>query len=436
MQAAPNQAQQATNDNSSEGARLENAAWYDQLNRAITPLELMPSKNERQSPFKAYHSALRSRLIRANPYQEQAVEALEQLYHQINENIAYQSSFDRWQRRSFFGRLVHAKPKLRDDDKQRKGLYLHGTVGIGKTMLMDFIANSLPERFVLRVHFHAFMFAVHERLHQLRNANKSQDPLIDLADELADAKILLCLDEFIVNNIADAMLMARLFERLFQRGLFLVTTSNAAPSDLYKNGLQRKHFLPFIALLEEQVLVLELKAPQDYRRGLRLIQSLYLSPLNRANESRLFDCFRALASDIATPHVQEQQPSQIDIRGRKIQAVATKGPLAFFRFSQLCSEALAAQDYQWLCENFSTFLIADIPQLSDDRRSEVRRFITMIDVLYDHHKLCIFSAASPIEQIYIYGQDKADFERCLSRVNEMQSQDYITKIDPRFVIQE
>ena len=377
-------------------------------------------EGSKEGPWPAYLDALRTGRIEENQSQRDAANRLQKLFEYILDKNKQPSPPP-----GLWNRFFKKKPKVDSGRHSHKGFYFHGPVGVGKTLLMDLFAGSLPKNIVLRQHYHRFMFDVHERLHNYRLAEHS-DPLTATAEAIAAHWPVLCLDEFFVNNIADAMILSRLFEMLFARGQILITTSNSPPNKLYHNGLQRERFLPFIDLLYNHTYIYSLQAEQDYRRGFTYLPSLYLSPLGRTTEARFFDAFRTISQQ------EKIIPENLELSGRKVEALAVTEKIAMFRFGQLCSVALGATDYQQLCERFNIFFIADIPELSDDRRDEVRRFITLIDILYDNQKLCFFSAHCNPDQIYTYGEDKQDFLRTASRISEMRSPNYLTRIDKSF----
>ena len=302
-----------------------------------------------------------------------------------------------------------------------QGLYLYGPVGRGKSMLMDLFFAGAPVERKRRVHFHAFMTEVHDRLHAWRQASKGekQDPLPELAAELAEEAWLLCFDEFVVVNIADAMILGRLFESLFEKGVVVVATSNFEPDRLYEKGLQRDRFLPFVALMKERLDLLDLGRGTDYRldrlRGLEV----YHTPLDAAAEAALDEAFGQLTEGA------EIAPDTVTVKGREVTAQAAARGVARFSFDELCAKPLGAEDYLALARRFHTLVIAGVPKLSGDNRNEARRFMNLVDALYEHRVNLILSAEAPPQELYPDGDGAFEFERTVSRLMEMQAADYI-----------
>ena len=264
-----------------------------------------------------------------------------------------------------------------------RGLYVWGAVGRGKTMLMDLFAEAVPGSDGRRTHFHEFMADVHERINEFRKALREgtttgSDPIVPVADQIADRTRLLCFDEFTVTDIADAMILGRLFERLFQRGVTVVATSNVPPDDLYKDGLNRALFLPFIALLKTHMAVLHLDAPQDYRLAKLGTAPVYLTPADAAAARTLDQHFERLSG------VAKGKAQAIAHKGRSIAIPQAAGGVARFGFGDLCDRPLGAGDYLKVARSFHTLIIDGIPVMDVRRRNQARRFITLIDTLYDN----------------------------------------------------
>lgn len=306
-----------------------------------------------------------------------------------------------------------------------KGLYLWGSVGRGKTMLMDLFYEALTAQPKRRVHFHAFMADVHTRIHAHRTAAKNGngrdgDPIPPLAKELAREARLICFDEFAVTDIADAMILGRLFTALFERGIVVVATSNVAPDDLYANGLNRALFLPFIDLLKERTEVIKVTARTDFRfEKLAGSPVYYVSTDGHARNSldRIFDM---LADGVAP------RPVTISVKGHSLDIPATVGGVARIGYAYLCQSAFGAVDYLALAERFHTLILEDIPVISAENRNEAKRFITLIDTLYDHQVKLIASAEAAPTDLYQAedGREAFEFERTVSRLIEMQSEEY------------
>ena len=307
-----------------------------------------------------------------------------------------------------------------------KGLYVHGSVGRGKTMLMDMFFQMAPVEKKRRCHFHEFMADVHNRVHAHRQKLKSgetkqADPIPPVAAQLLAEAELLCFDEFTVTDIADAMILARLFTELFANGCTLVTTSNVVPDNLYKDGLNRGLFLPFIDLLKQNVDVVSLDSPIDYRMEKVKSLPVYVTPLDAAADQ---------AMDMAWHHLTAGQivaPVEIEMKGRSVLVPRAAGRVARFTFRDLCEKPLGASDFLAIADRFDTVFIDHIPLLSADRRNETKRFIILIDALYDHTVRLFASAAAMPEDLLgtRKGTEGFEFDRTASRLFEMRSADYL-----------
>ncbi|MCB1500352.1 MAG: AFG1 family ATPase [Bauldia sp.] len=307
-----------------------------------------------------------------------------------------------------------------------RGLYVHGAVGRGKTMLMDaFYATVAVDR-KRRTHFHAFMADVHDRIHAVRaearrNGKGAPDPITPVAAAIAETTRLLCLDEFAVEDIADAMILSRLFEALFARGLVLVATSNVAPENLYRDGLNRGLFLPFIAVLRHHVDVVELGARTDYRLDKLAGAPVYVTPLGPEARAALDRIWRKLTGE------DHGMPAALTVKGRTVAVPEAAGGVARFPFTALCEAPLGAGDYAEIARSFHTVLIDDIPVIAAGRRDVARRFINLIDVFYDHGIKLVASAAAEPEDLYRApaGKEAFAFRRTVSRLIEMRSEEYL-----------
>ena len=306
-----------------------------------------------------------------------------------------------------------------------RGLYMYGGVGRGKSMLMDLFFARAPIEERKHVHFHAFMLEVHDRIYNFRQAVKAgkvpatADPLVALARVITDHAWLLCFDEFHVSDIADAMILGRLFEALFEAGVVVVTTSNRAPGDLYKGGLQRERFLPFIGLIEEKLDVLELDGGADHRLAAMRLIDIYRVPLGAETDAGLEKDFQRLTVG-ATP-----APKRLTIGGREVHVPRAAEGVAFVDFADLCGQPLGAADYLAVAERFHTVVLSGIPRLGLNRHNEAKRFVILIDALYEHKVNLICSADAQPEEIYAEGTGAFEFERTVSRLNEMRSEAYI-----------
>ncbi len=299
-----------------------------------------------------------------------------------------------------------------------RGLYLWGDVGRGKSMLMDLFFDDAPARPKLRLHFNAFMMDVHGRIHAERQRG-GHDPIPPVAKSIAAEARLLCFDEFQVNDVADAMILGRLFEQLFALGTVIVATSNTAPDRLYEGGINRQLFLPFIAMIKERLEVIELSGPVDYR--LQHIQGLnvYLTPLSRETD-RAMDMAWARVTDGAKP-----KSTTLTVLGRSLPVPKAAHGAARFNFGDLCIEPLAAPDYLEIARHFHTVLIDHIPVMGENMHNVARRFVVLIDTLYDENVKLICSAAAPPEALYTGGIGAPAFRRTTSRLIEMQSAEYL-----------
>jgi len=308
-----------------------------------------------------------------------------------------------------------------------KGLYVYGDVGRGKTMLMDlFFAASAVQR-KRRAHFHEFMADVHERLNTVRHEMKSgriadTDPIRHVADALAAEAWLLCFDEFHVTDIADAMILGRLFTRLFELGVVVVATSNVAPEDLYKDGLNRALFTPFIALLRAQMDVVRLEAPKDFRLEKFSGQPVWYVPADEDAEVALDLAWQRLTGMLSG------EPQDIPFKGRVIRVSEAAKGVARFSFQQLCEQPLGANDYLRIAHEFHTLIVERIPVMDYPERNAAKRFIALIDTIYDNAVKLIASAAAEPAALYLAtdGYEASEFKRTASRLIEMRSQEYLS----------
>jgi cell division protein ZapE len=296
------------------------------------------------------------------------------------------------------------------------GLYFWGGVGRGKTYLMDVFFESLPFSRKRRTHFHRFMLDVHERRHRYPNL---KDPLAKVAEEIADETRVLCFDEFFVSDIADAMILGRLMEALFARGVTLVATSNIAPDGLYKDGLQRANFLPAIAVLKQHVRVMNVDGGIDYRLRQLTDAELYLNPCDLACEARLEDYFRRFATQ------EGQSGVTLTIHGRELIAHRQAEGVVWFAFGELCEGPRGAADYIELARTHHTMMLSHVPVLTVHDENEARRFITLIDELYDRNVKLVIAAEAPAESLYQGDRLLFEYERTKSRLTEMRTLEYL-----------
>jgi cell division protein ZapE len=365
-------------------------------------------------PMPAYRAKRAAGLLKPDPMQEYAAEQLQILHRALlNYRPAPpQAAPIGWRARLGFAPAPVAVPK------PPKGLYIFGGVGRGKSMLMDlfFETSAVPAK--RRVHFHAFMQEVHDRLHRLR-ADRSVEPIPVLARAIAEGATLLCFDEFQVTDIADAMIIGRLFEALFEAGTVVVATSNRAPDELYKDGLQRERFLPFIATLKQRLEVLELENGRDYRLSRLIGRQLYLTPNDAAAAAGLEAIFRDLTDEV------RPEPLVLEVKKRRLTVPRQAMAVAWFEFADLCAQPLGPGDYLAIAERFETVIIANIPELGADRRDEAKRFNTLIDTLYEAKVHVVISAAAPPDRLYVDGDGAFEFQRTVSRLMEMGSAEYL-----------
>ncbi len=299
-----------------------------------------------------------------------------------------------------------------------QSLYIFGDVGRGKSMLMEFFYDACPIAQKRRIHFHNFMLEVHEFVHDWRKKHNS-DPLAAYAKHLRSTTWLLCFDEFNVTDIADAMILTRLFNHLFAQGLIFVATSNYHPDELYEGGLQRVLFLPFIQHLKQSAQILELVAKEDYRLAhFKTFSQTFYIGLGDEADKFLHQSFASLTNDADSEEVV------VHVQGREVIFKTAHGDILYTSFKELCDRTLGAADYIEIAQIFTTILIADIPQLSIECRDQARRFVTLIDALYEQNVKLICSAAVATEDLYI--EDGVfEFKRTRSRLFEMQSERYL-----------
>ncbi len=298
-----------------------------------------------------------------------------------------------------------------------RGLYLWGGVGRGKSMLMDLLMEAAPIAARRRVHFHAFMQEIQAGLNEARKAGK-QDAVRPVADRVADETRLLCFDEMQITDIADAMIVGRLFQILFERGVTIVSTSNRAPEELYKNGLNRQLFLPFIALIRERMEVVELASPLDHRQGRSTGERVWITPLDAQTRQEMNTIWAHLLEGGATT------PLRLPVQGRDVVLPAHLGRVARTGFWDLCGQPLGPADYLAVAGAVDTLLIDNIPQLGSSNYNEAKRFVTLIDTLYEARVRLIASAAAEPDKLYVEGEGSFEFERTASRLHEMQDADW------------
>ena len=420
-------------------------------------------------PQEVYRAAIAAGELRADERQAAALVHLDRLYHELEtwtpvtpsapappEAASASSADDKAGSDGLFSSLtslfgggeggesssvktaVLAEPTLSGLEGVPLGLYMYGGVGVGKSLLMDTffdVAPIEPSR-KRRVHFHEFMLEVHRRMHELRRDNPAMgDPVPYVAYDISAATQLLCFDEFQVTDVADALVMRRLFRYLFSHGLIMVATSNREPSELYANGIQRTAFLPFIDDLKSRCYAHDLASGLDYRtiNALEATGGTYMHPLNEATRTRVSDLFGRLTKGDAA------KPQTLRLRGRTLEVPAAANAVARFSFVELCGKPLGAEDYLGIASAFHTVVVEEVPALSLNEINMVRRLITMVDAFYDQHVRLILTCAVAEDELFIPDRSKPAtsaramhdeafaFDRTLSRLREMRSHAYLVR---------
>jgi cell division protein ZapE len=348
-----------------------------------------------------YRKSVSKGELRADPAQDKAVHKLQDLARALAKKPGF----------SLF----------RKPSEPAKGLYIWGDVGRGKTLLMDLFFEEATVTKKHRAHFNRFMMDVHARIHAERQKPGSSDPIPVVAGAIADAVRLLCFDEFQVTDVADAMILGRLFDRLFAEGVTIVVTSNTPPDRLYEGGLNRQLFLPFIEEIKQRLEVVELNGPTDYRLQRISGLNVYLTPLGPRADAAMDEAWKRLTD------AKRGKPISLTVLGRQVPVSQAARGVARFAFEELCDRPLAAADYLAIAQEFHTILIDHIPVMTDNMHNVARRFTLLTDTLYDEGVKLICSAAAPPDQLYPAGIASDSFRRTASRLAEMQSEDYLKR---------
>ena len=358
------------------------------------------------TPWQKYQQDLSDPEFHHDPAQENAVSELQRLFDELTQPS--RKTTWRVKIKAAFGK-GHKRPGI-------QGIYFYGGVGRGKTYLVDTFYECLPFEKKMRVHFHRFMHRVHEELKQLQN---EQDPLKLIAAKLAKETRVICFDEFFVSDITDAMILGTLMEELFGHGIVLVATSNIVPDDLYKNGLQRQRFLPAIELINQNTRVINVDSGIDYRLRTLEQAEIYHFPLDDKATKNLNEYFAQLAPEAGTEN------AVIEVNNRKIQTCRDADGVLMIEFDALCNGPRSQSDYIELSRCYHSVLLANVTVMGQNNDDMARRFIAMVDEFYERHVKLIMSAEVPMDELYSGGRLSFEFKRCLSRLKEMQSHDYL-----------
>lgn len=380
--------------------------WHKMRAMSASPIFSPPA-----SPRQRYQDDLAQGLIRPDQAQAEAVVLLQQLYDELVSQAELPTGLA-GRLRGMFSRQAAPVPT--------KGLYLYGGVGRGKTYLMDTFYDCLPFERKQRTHFHRFMQQVHAELATMKN---QKNPLEVVAASIAARARVLCFDEFFVSDIGDAMILGGLLGHLLEAGVVLVATSNIHPDGLYANGLQRDRFLPAIRLLHQHTRIFELDGGVDYRLRALKQACLYFHPLGPQADAALADSFERLVSG----HARQKEDAGIQILGRRLAVRRRSQGVVWFDFAQICGGARSAFDYIELAREYHSIVLSNVPQLDASMDDMARRFVSLVDELYDRHVKLVMSAAVPPADLYTGHGLAFVFERTLSRLLEMQSEDYLAR---------
>ena len=354
-----------------------------------------------KSPLSTYNDYLDKNLIQADDQQKSVIKEIDSF---LSESLNKSSS-------------IYLSIKKRK--KLSRGIYLYGEPGVGKTMLMDICFNSINIEKKKRIHFQEFMIDIHNRLHEKRKSKNISDPLLSVGREVAAEIKFLCFDEFQIYDIADASIIERLFTILFEEKTIIISTSNLRPSDLYSDGLHRDRFLPFIKFLEDDCSVINLDTGKDYRKNRLIDVETYFSPLNDLSKKSIDQMFEKFSN--GSPYSEKI----LFIKGRELKVERQALGCARFEFNDLCGKPLGAEDFLSIAREFDIIFIENIPKIPSEKRNEAKRFISLIDALYDNKNKVFITADGEPEELYTKGDSKFEFQRCISRLHEMRSKEYL-----------
>ena len=366
-------------------------------------------------PHDRYLMDLEKPDFRADPAQALAIKKLDNLFDRL---LAQQDLSLKDKGLSLVNRLFGRSPSILPE----RGLYFWGGVGRGKTYLMDMFFDALPMDQKLRIHFHRFMRRVHQELATLAD---TKNPLEIVADRIAAEAKVICFDEFFVSDITDAMILAGMFDALFKRGVCLVATSNIAPDGLYKDGLQRTRFLPAIVLIKQHTEVLNIDGGVDYRLRTLERAELYYTPLDGGADASLLQSFERLIPQRDSECVSHRVDTSIEVEGRRINARYLADDVVWFDFDAICDGPRSQNDYIEIAKEFHAVLISDVPQMGPHNEDRARRFINLVDEFYDRNIKLVLSAAVNLQDLYQEGRLAFEFQRTCSRLQEMQSHEYL-----------
>lgn len=353
-----------------------------------------------------YQDQVMQKHIRHDNAQFLALSHLQTLLNHLVASVNYEGQ-------SFLHKLITPPPA------KSQSVYIYGGVGRGKSMLMSLFFEACPIAQKQRLHFNFFMLEVHAFIHECRQSPHT-DAISALAQKIRATTLLLCLDEFHVTDIADAMILERLFSKLFELGLYVVFTSNRHPDDLYQGGLQREQFLLFSKRLQTEAKIIELRAAADYRlMHLQSLETRYYYPLDSHAREFIQQSYDELSNYAA------RQTGILNVWGRELKLTAVHGDVALSSFAELCANPLGPADYNEIAREFGTLIIADIPQLAPEQRNEAKRFMTLVDALYEHKVKLVCTAEVPPTELYTEGDGAFEFQRTVSRLIEMQAESYL-----------